>query len=54
MPAARTDDPILVPIIEDHDLFRTGLALMLGTESDLEVVGQASGGGDGPTPGARA
>jgi NarL family two-component system response regulator LiaR len=44
MPAPRTDDPIRILIVEEHDLFRTGLALMLGSEPDLEVVGQASGG----------
>lgn len=44
MSAARSDEPIRVLIVEEHDLFRTGLALLLGAEPDLEVVGQASGG----------
>jgi two-component system, NarL family, response regulator LiaR len=39
--------PIRVVIIEDHDLFRTGLAIFLGAEEDLEVIGQASGGNMG-------
>jgi two-component system, NarL family, response regulator LiaR len=35
---------VRILVIEDHDLFRTGLAFYLGAEPDLEVVGQASGG----------
>jgi DNA-binding NarL/FixJ family response regulator len=31
-------------VVDDHDLFRTGIASLLGSEPDLEVVGQASGG----------
>ncbi len=36
--------PIRVLVVEDHDLFRTGLVSFLGAEPDIEVVGQASGG----------
>ena len=36
--------PIRVLIVEDHDLFRTGLASYLGAQPDIEVVAQASGG----------
>jgi DNA-binding NarL/FixJ family response regulator len=33
-----------VLIVDDHDLFRTGLASLLARQSDIEVVAQASGG----------
>ena len=36
--------PIRVLVVDDHDLFRSGLASLLGGESGIEVVGQASGG----------
>jgi DNA-binding NarL/FixJ family response regulator len=31
-------------VVDDHDLFRTGLASLLDAEPDIEIVGQASGG----------
>jgi DNA-binding NarL/FixJ family response regulator len=31
-------------VVDDHDLFRTGLASLLGAQADIEVVAQASGG----------
>lgn len=40
------DGPIRVLIVDDHALFRRGLELVLGSESDLDVVGEA---GDGIT-----
>jgi two-component system, NarL family, response regulator LiaR len=33
-----------VMLVDDHDLFRSGLAAMLGRESDITVVGQSSSG----------
>jgi two-component system, NarL family, response regulator LiaR len=35
---------IRVLVVDDHDLFRTGLATLLGAQDDIEVVAQASGG----------
>jgi DNA-binding NarL/FixJ family response regulator len=35
---------IRVLVVDDHDLFRTGLASLLGAQSGIEVVAQASGG----------
>ncbi|MBB2891075.1 DNA-binding NarL/FixJ family response regulator [Flexivirga oryzae] len=39
-----TDAPIRVAMIDDQALFRSGLALVIGSQPDLTVVGQA---GDG-------
>lgn len=36
--------PVRVLVVDDHDLFRTGLASLLSAEPGLEVVGRASGG----------
>jgi len=35
---------IRVIVVDDYDLFRTGLAALLAGEPDVEVVGRASGG----------
>jgi DNA-binding NarL/FixJ family response regulator len=41
-----TDLPIRVVVADDHALVRSGLAIILNAEPDLEVVGDAA---DGPT-----
>jgi DNA-binding NarL/FixJ family response regulator len=35
---------IRVLVVDDHDLFRTGLSSLLGSQSDIDVIAQASGG----------
>jgi DNA-binding NarL/FixJ family response regulator len=35
---------IRVLVVDDHDLFRTGLTSLLSSEAGIDVVGQASGG----------
>jgi DNA-binding NarL/FixJ family response regulator len=37
-------DPIRVLLVDDQELFRSGVALTLGAEADLEIVGQAANG----------
>ena len=37
-------EPVRVVLIDDHDLLRRGIKTMLETESDVEVVGEASDG----------
>src|SRR5579875_1025576 len=46
--AAETDavDPIRVLVVDDHALFRRGLQMVLGAETDIEVVGEASDGAE--------
>jgi DNA-binding NarL/FixJ family response regulator len=50
--AAEADAPpggrkIGLVVVDDHDLFRTGLAMLLADEDGIEVLGQASGGRTG-------
>lgn len=42
-----SDIPIKVLLVDDHEMVRIGLAAVLGTEEDLEVVGEASNGPEG-------
>jgi DNA-binding NarL/FixJ family response regulator len=44
--AGRDFEPIRTLIVDDHALFRRGLEIVLGTEPDIEVVGQASDGAE--------
>jgi DNA-binding NarL/FixJ family response regulator len=44
MSAAPRAELIRVLVIDDHDLFRTGLCVLLGAQPDIDVVAQASGG----------
>jgi NarL family two-component system response regulator LiaR len=38
---------IKVLLVDDHEMVRIGLAAVLGTEEDIEVVGEASSGAEG-------
>jgi DNA-binding NarL/FixJ family response regulator len=44
--AALVAEPIRVLVVDDHALFRRGLQMVLGAESDVEVVGEASDGAE--------
>src|SRR5437763_10256406 len=46
MPQPQRSDnaPVRVLVVDDHDLFRTGLSSLLAAQPDFEVVAQASGG----------
>ncbi len=41
------DRPITVLLIDDHEMVRIGLAAVLNTEEDIEVVGEAENGEEG-------
>jgi DNA-binding NarL/FixJ family response regulator len=40
----RTDSTIRVVVVDDQELFRRGLTMLLNAEPDIEVVGEASNG----------
>ena len=44
MRAKQGGEPIRVAVVDDQELFRRGLTMLLGVEDDIEVVGEA---GDG-------
>jgi DNA-binding NarL/FixJ family response regulator len=44
--ADRASDPIRVALVDDHDLLRRGIKTMLESESDIDVVGEASDGAE--------
>ncbi|SCE37177.1 two-component system, NarL family, response regulator [Streptomyces sp. DfronAA-171] len=39
-------EPIRVLVVDDHALFRRGLEIVLATEEDIEVVGEAGDGSE--------
>ena len=43
-PTGTGGGPVRVLVVDDHELFRRGLTMLLGVEDDIEVVGEA---GDG-------
>jgi len=44
-PSARPDEaPIRVLVVDDQELFRRGLTMLLGVEDDIQVVGEAADG----------
>ncbi len=44
--SGRSPEPIRTLIVDDHALFRRGLEIVLVTEQDIEVVGEASNGAE--------
>ena len=44
MTATGPDEPTRVVVVDDQELFRRGLIMLLGVEGDIEVVGEASDG----------
>jgi len=41
------NEPVRVLVVDDHELFRRGLTMLLGVESAIEAVGEASDGAEG-------
>src|SRR6186997_738681 len=44
---AMADGPIRVVLVDDQALFRAGIRMLIDSQADLEVVGEASDGRDG-------
>ena len=44
MTEATGTEPVRVLVVDDHELFRRGLIMLLGDDSDIEVVGEAADG----------
>ena len=44
---ANGNEPVRVLVVDDHELFRRGLTMLLGVEEGIEVVGEASDGAEG-------
>jgi two-component system NarL family response regulator len=44
---ASGNEPVRVLVVDDHELFRRGLTMLLGVEQGIEVVGEASDGAEG-------
>ncbi len=51
--AGRSHEPIRTLIVDDHALFRRGLEIVLVSESDIEVVGEAGDGAEAVERGQR-
>ncbi len=45
-PVQSNDDAIRVLIVDDHELFRKGLQMVLEAEADIDVIGEASDGNE--------
>jgi two-component system NarL family response regulator len=43
-PESAAPDPLRVVVVDDHELFRRGLRLLLEQEDDIDVVGEAADG----------
>nr|WP_237089513.1 response regulator transcription factor [Nocardioides dokdonensis] len=48
-PASAGTEPIRVMVVDDQELFRRGLTMLLGIEGGIEVVGEAGDGIEGTT-----
>src|SRR4051794_11917107 len=49
---AGVDEAVRVLVVDDQELFRRGLVMLLGLEPGIDVVGEAGGGGGGGGRGA--